>query len=713
MPTTNPSDLHSDFYHLFDPTTHAAKVLIPLLDALNWQGDNSKIMESISTEFDMMDIEALLETMANLRFQHQEFKKLNGLSLESHMLPVLFVTDTGFYLVLNIGDKQAFIYDTEQCLYLNIPLDTLHGTAYVFQHAEENKETLIHQQNNWFNKLIYRFKDSFKLMIGITFIMTLLDLLIPLFIIIVYNQISNASGAQTLSITYIGVLIYVGASYTLSHIRATLTNYISTRMGAIISLQTFTRLLYLSPSYTETASISAQINRIKDFENLKRFVTSGVFINIIELIFSAIYILTIFSIGGWIGVIPIVTLFLVIGLGYLMRPFHKIKMEKRVDSSSERQQNLIELLKNTDEIKISGQKQYWFERYKTITGENIYDTYNLGNYVNMSNSLSYFITNASVLMVIYGGVLQVFNGHMNIGSLIGVILLYWKILRSIRGAFSLSVQVNGLKKSIAQINRFMKLPQDSNLKTDMTASKTIQGHISFTDVSIRYNQTAKPALININFKAKPGQIIGLSGHDGAGKTTILKLILGMYKPHGGRILLDNINIKQLEPLKLRRSISYAPERDILFTGTIRENFRYFNPSISDSSINMLMLKTGLDDYMSFFGYTLDTEFTNKDIANASMAFKKLFNLTRLLTRDVQLYLIDEPENYLSQDELLKISNVIIELAKHKNATVIIASKEPKVLQSCDELLTLNQGKIQKPKRSKKERGKLDEEATSI
>lgn len=708
--TTN---LYSDFYKMFVPTTPASKVLIPLLDALNWQGDNSKIVESLTLDYESMDLETLMETMANLKFEHIEIKNIQGKTLDVRSLPVLFETNDNLYLVINIDNHQGMVYDTNKSLYDNIDLEKLSGNMYCFSYAEEKKDSLLHQQNNWFNKLFFRFKESFKLMTVITFLITLLDLLIPLFIIIIYGQIGNASDSQALLITYIGVLIYIGSSFLLSNIRFRLINYVSTRMGSIISLQTFTRLMYLSPSYTETASISAQINRIKDFENLKRFVTSGIFINLLELIFAAIYVIAIFVIGGWIGFVPIVTLIIIIALGHIMRPFHKIRVERRADSSSERQQNLIELLRNTDEIKISGQKQHWFQRYKKITAENIYDAYQIGNYVSFSNNISYFITNASVLVIIYGGVLQVFNGRMNIGALIGVILLYWKVLRSIRGAFSLSVQVSGLQKSIAQINRFMKLPQDNSFKTDMTATKNIKGHIKFTDVSIRYSQTSKPALSNINFTALPGEIIGLNGHDGAGKTTVLKLILGMYKPQGGRILLDGINIKQLEPLSLRRSISYAPEKDILFTGTIRDNFKYFNPSISDDSINQLMDKTGLSYYMVYFSYTLDTELSEQLIQNASMAFKKLFNLTRLLSRDVQVYLIDEPENYLSQDEITQVIQVIKELAVHNKATVVISSKEPSILNICNQLITLNQGRILKPKKSKTERGRLNEKTTTI
>jgi ATP-binding cassette subfamily C protein/ATP-binding cassette subfamily C protein LapB len=702
-------DNYNYFYKIFDPKTPAAKALMPLLDSMQWQGEKTDIIEALCTEYEEMDTDGLIETMANLKFKHSRKNRVKGKKIDSRELPMLIVSNKIYFLVLKVDSKGALVFDAINGKYISVELREIKGTAYSFKYSEEMKDLLIHQQNNWFGKLMFRFKNSLKSLGLLTLIMTLLDLVIPLLIMLIYDQIANNNDRRTLLIIFVGVLVYTLTSNALAQIRASILNYISNRMGDIISHQTFTRLMYLSPSYTETASINSQINRIKDFENLKRFVTSGIFINLLELSFSSIYIIAIFVMAGWVGIIPIITLFIVIIIGYIMRPFHRVKMERRVESASERQQNLIELLKNTEEIKISGQKEYWLSRYKKITAENIFENYQLKDYVNKSNNISYFITNASVLAVIYGGVLQVFNGRMSMGALIGVMLIYWKVLKSIRGAFSLIVQVNGLKKSIKQINRFMKLPQDTSLKTNMSITKGIRGRVRFSDVSIRYNKESRPALQKINFTAEPGTILGISGHDGSGKSTILKLILNMYKAQGGRILLDRVNIKQLEPLSLRKSISYAPEKDMIFTGSIRENFRYYNPMISDEHILELIEKTKLSKYMEIFEYNLDTCLSDSELANTSMAFKKLFNITRMLARNSKLYLVDEPESYLSNDEIENIMDIFKEIADEDKATIIISTKSQKILENCSQVITLNQGKVVKNDITKSGRSEMANE----
>lgn len=678
---------------LFSPKSSAAKVLIPLLDALKWQGNNSKIMESLVDSADIMDTDGLMETMANLNFKHYKIGRIKGSEIDKRILPVLIVKGNSHLLILSMDENNCLVYDGKNGIYKQMENKSINGEIYCFQYADDVSDSLIQQQENWFGKLIYRFRKSILSLGLLTLLITLLDLLLPLFVVLIYDRILSIHSVELLLLTLIGIAIYIMSTAFLNHLRDNVLNYISTRMGWIISSQTFTRLVYLSPSYTETASINSQISRIKDFEGLKRFVTSGNFIAIFNLAFSSIYVIAIIFMGGWIGIIPIITLILLILTGFIMRPFHKIKMEKQSETYSQRQQSLIEILKNVDEIKISGSKNNWIERFKKFTSADILSNYKVYDYANLTNNISYFITNASVLVLIYGGVVQVFAGRMTTGGLIGVLMLYWKVIASIRSVFSLLVQISGLKKSVAQINRFMKLPQDSNLKTNMISSKDIKGKVSFIDVSIRYNSNSNPAILNVNFNNYPGQILGITGHDGAGKSTILKLILGMYVPQGGRIIIDNVNIKQLEPLFLRKSISYSPEKDMILSGTLRDNFRSYNPTITDSKIMDLADKTGLSEYFNLFGYGLDTELNEKMINEMSLSFKKLFNLTRMLSRNSKLYLIDQPENHLNRKELEKIIGVIKELAKYQDSSVIISTKDSQILEICDNVVHLNQGRV--------------------
>lgn len=673
--------------------SQAAKILIPLLDALHWNGNQNKIMQSMVNQEETMNENELIDTMANLNYKHFHMGHVKIKDIDERNLPLMLISGENFYVILNKNDDSAMVFEGESGTYKNISVKNLHGEVYGFTYASELSDSLIHEQNHWFSKLLARFKGSLKSLIVISLLLALLDLLIPLFVILIYDQIGSYQELKSLLILLAGVFLYFFSSMLLEAYRHRITNYVSVRTGSIISGQTFRKLMYLPPSYMETASVSAQINRVKDFENLKNFVKSGLFINVLDLVFSIVYIVAIFLLAGWIGVIPIITFLLVFVFGMIMRPYNKNNVDSLKNAKAEQNRSLLEILKNTREIKYSGMKDHWLDRHKELEGSSILKNYEQGKFVATTNNVIFFITNVSVLFLIYGGVQQVFEGKLSMGGLIGIILLYWKILASIRSSSSFLVQMNGLTRSIEQINRFMKLPQDTSLKENMLLTKDIKGEIDFQDVSIRYSKTTKAALINVNFHLEPGHILGLTGHDGAGKSTILKTILGMYIPQGGRILIDKSNLKQLEPLSLRQNISYAPERDVLLEGTIRSNFKCINPSIGDEEILKIISKTDLKTYFERFNFNLDTKLTKTMLAEISPSFKKMFCITRLLARDVKLYLIDEPENHLNHEELEKISHLFQSIAKEKGATVILVSKSEMILRGCNQVIKLNQGRV--------------------
>jgi len=669
----------------------ASKMLLPLLDALNWNGNRNKLYQLVNSYKDHLETEDIVDIMAALGFEHDYMKDQSPLNIDNRMLPVLIVGQDNYYVLVQMDDCHGLAFNGLSQKYEQIILSNISGDIYAFVQSSGVEEENPKNQSNWFLKLVMRFSTSFKQVIFLTLATTLLGLLVPLFVILIYDQIGSNVAGDRMFILLIGVILYFAAGFTIDYMRGRIMNYMSVKMGAQISKETFKRLLYLTPGYTETASINAQISRIKDFENLKRFVNSGFFISVIELVFSLIYVVAIFLLGGWIGVVPIVTLLLVMVLSFMMKPFNKINSDKVSVARSDNQRQLLEILRNTTDIKMSGMKNHWLKDYRNTLGKYIHSTYDQSNFVSGSNNLLFFVTNASVVVLIYGGVLQVFDGVMTTGALIGCILLYWRVLSSIRGSSSLLIQVSGLSKSIQQVNRFMKLPQDSTVKENMVLTKELKGKVMFKDVSIRYSKTSKAALINLNFKLEQGQVLGVKGHDGAGKTTILKLIMGMYYPQGGRIIIDNFNIKQLEPLTLRQGISYCPEKDMIFVGSIRSNFHNVNPRISDETIMDICRETGLKDYLNLYQYDLDTYLSQDIIDQVSPSFKKLMSISRLLARDVKLYLIDEPENFLNVEEIERVNKVIKDLSTY-NKTVIVVTKSDHLLDTCDTVLELNQGR---------------------
>ena len=672
---------------------YVGRLLKPLLDALKWQGDAIAIEESLSETIENMEIDDFIDTMSNLNFSCRKMKYVDCLEISNLFLPLIVITSKSSYLVQSFNENDAFVFDAMDQNFKNMKKCDLSGMLYQFQYVDNLSETLIVPRQNWFTKLVTRFKRAFISLAVTTLFMTLLDLMLPLFMMLIYSQVNGANSLENLIVIGIGVLLYLIFTMILKRQRENILNYISVRMGHIITTQTMIRLMYLSPVYTETASINAQISRIKDFEGLKHFVTSGGLVSIFDLIFSILYIVGLFLFAGWIGMIPIITFILLFVLGLIMRPVYKVKSQAVSEANGNRQQDLMELLGGIETIRNLKVKQLWESRVNESTSAFIYNQFKLSAYNNLSNSISFFIINTSVLIVVYSSVIRVINGEMSTGLLIGLIMIYWKIIAAIKRSFSLFVQLESLQKSIRQINRFMNLPQDLDLKTSLVPKLKVKGSIRFMDVSLKYTTNAQPALFKVNFSHEAGKISAITGHDGSGKTTIFKTIMGMYQPQVGRILLDGMNIKQMSPLSLRRSISYSPDKDFMLTGTIRDNFKSVNAIIKDDEILEIIKMTGFDEMLEMEKYSLDTELDTNALSGLTPTFKKLLSISRTFARTATIYLFDEPENHLTPNLKVKVWKAIRQLVDERGASIIIATNDEILLNKCDHIISLNEGRV--------------------
>jgi len=343
---------------------------------------------------------------------------------------------------------------------------------------------------------------------------------------------------------------------------------------------------------------------------------------------------------GWVAGASIV-LFALFGLAVL--PFMRRANADAAKMGSERQSFILEMLANLREIKNIGATDIWRERFRTLSADAAWSTYSTGQLTAFVNTFSHTLVMLSGLLTMAVGVGLVMNGTMTSGALMASMILTWRILAPLRTGFSVLAQTGHIKRSVDQIDRLMNIRLENKQESTLLRTLTLDGRVVFTNVAIRYSQEAPPALIGINFTAAPGEVVVIVGHDGAGKTTILKLILGLYHPQAGQILLDHTNVRQLDPVGVRHSIGYAPQSNHFFYGTIAQNMRLSNPRASDEDVQQAAWKAQVLDDVLALPEGFETRIGDHNISKLSTSFRKRLNLARVFLRQSNLYLFDEPD----------------------------------------------------------------------
>ncbi len=202
---------------------------------------------------------------------------------------------------------------------------------------------------------------------------------------------------------------------------------------------------------------------------------------------------------------------------------------------------------------------------------------------------------------------------------------------------------------------------------------------------------AHPALLGVSFSVSHGEVLAIAGHDGAGKSSILKLILGLYRPQAGRITLDHTNLRQMDPISLRRSIGYAPQTPQFFYGTIAQNLRLTNPLAPDGEVRDACLRAGVLNAIDALPDGLDTRIGDYQLKKMPLSFLKKLSLARTLIRPAPLLLLDEVMERPEFEDREIMLDMFEEL--RGRTTIIMVTNHGPYLKEADKVLWMEKGRV--------------------
>jgi len=607
-------------------------------------------------------------------------------------MPCLFVPDNGPPLVLVKGHgRTALGYDSGCLRYREIALEKIAGTAVFFSFFEKDSPSLLKKQPDWFRKVLTRFVNPLGKALLITFFLNILALILPIFTMTIYDQVQFFEKKLVLVYLGAGILIFILSDFGLRLIRSSIMAFVSARLGDIVGNEVFRRLLYLPPPYTESAAIGSQYARIKDFDTVQEFFSGPALTALMELPFIVLLLCGMVYLGGVTAYVPLAAIAFFFILALTFNRIIRNSNEEAGTTHSKRQILIMEILTKLRAIKFTGATGLWLERYKELSGASAYASYRSSHLLSSINNISQSIVVASGVGTMAVGVLGVLSGRMTMGALMASMFLAWRILAPLRTGFGILMQFDRVKKSVEQINRLMAMDIENRSEAVLTLTRKLKGKIAFSSVSLRYSPDSNPALLGVDFLVEPNEVLAIVGHDGAGKSTVLKLILSMYQPQAGRILIDNTSLGQIDPLVMRRSVAYAPQSPSFFYGTIAQNLRFACPSADDRCLRRVCAKVGvLDEILSLPG-EFESRFGDHQIRQLPSTFWMKLNLARTLVKDSSLYLFDETLDNLGPSGSEAMTTVVHEL--RKSATVILVTAQSRFARLADKVLWLDRGHV--------------------
>jgi ATP-binding cassette, subfamily C, bacterial LapB len=645
--------------------------------------------------------------MANLGYEAHPVR-LRLADLERRLLPCLFVPDDAgrpaferAVVILSasggLGAPQDLaLYDgasrSVRALEAEAAEAHIRGRAYFFRRLRSERDATskfirASSGHSWFRAVLSRFRGLFAQIFAIGLMLSLVALAAPLFIMLVYDRVIASRSPGTLAVLVIGVALAIVVEWLLRSARSKCLAWLAARLDAIVNNAAFERLIGLPPAAIERASVAAQIARIKTFESVRDFFSGSVLLSFLELPFVTVALVALAAIAGPLALVPMAAIGLFLLVFCLVRHRVKIDMRLAAKAASARQRFAIETFEKLEAIRGNGLSAHWAAMYRELSGREGLTNFRLYYLGVLGETLGHAISLLAAVGTITCGVELVRGGTVSTGALVASMILVWRVLTPFYSLCSMIPRLEQLRNSVIQVNRLMDLDGEEALSKATARLRQVKGQLSFQNAGFRYTAEQDPIVTDLSFEARPGELVVITGNNGTGKSTVLKLARGLYRPQQGMVRLDGFDLRQLDPLEIRRQIGYAPQRPDFFAGTLAENLRLVSPTAEDAAIWQALEQADAATDVAALPDGLQTRLGDGRDQAASASLLARLNLARCFLQDTRLMLLDELPNAVLAGRTSEALKTVLGRQRGQR-TVIVVAHRADLLRLADKVVLL-------------------------
>ena len=542
---------------------------------------------------------------------------------------------------------------------------------------------------HWFWGTLAENKNIYRDVMVAAFIVNIFALAMPLFTMNVYDRVVPNRAVETLWVLAIGVAVIVVGDLILRTMRGYFLDWASTRIDIKLSARIMEQVLGLRMEQ-RPQSVGSFASNLRSFESVRDFITSATITTLIDVPFGLIFI----GVIAWISppmVIPVV-------VGAIIMLLYAFSVQSKMHELSEtmyragavRNATLIESLVGLETVKalgIEGTMQRKWEHSAAYLSEVGSKLRLLSSSINNGSNAIQQITAISLILL---GVYLVTSGNLTMGGLIACTMLASRALVPISQTAGLLTQYHTASTAMQSLDEIMNKPVERPLDSNFLSRPSFRGDIEFREVSFSYPNTQENALTKVSFKIKAGEHVALLGRMGSGKTTIHKLILGLYLPTEGAILIDGIDARQIDPAELRRCVGYVQQDTQLFYGSMRENLTITAPHVDDAAVLMAAHAGGIDEFINAHpkGFDLSVGERGETLSGGQ---KQGVGIARALINKPSIILLDEPTSAMDHSAEDAVKKRLMEAAVGK--TVLLISHRSGLFDLANRIIVVDSGRV--------------------
>lgn len=554
---------------------------------------------------------------------------------------------------------------------------------------DDREDPMTRSAQQWFIHAILKRRRVFMEAIIATFVISMLGLGASFYSLQVYDRVIPTQAHATLMALTVGVGIAVLFEFILKQVRSLMVDRGCKAIEEALSEVFFQRMLDIRME-ARPRTVGSFAAQVRQFELVRNFMSSSTVFLLADLPFCFLFIAVIGIIGGWLATIPLVLLPIVLTTSLWLN--WRIGQLTRRQLRDTRHKNglLVDVIDGIESIKAAGAEIKMLDRWRHLVASSSSLELDTRYLSTMASHLAQLLQQLSYVAIIGLGAWMVSAGQISMGALIACSILSNRALSPITQIASWVTQWQHAREALRGLDEMMQLPIDQPSKGSAIMPSSCSGAVRLEQVTFAFSDKLT-ALQPVTMTIQGGERIAIVGPIGSGKSTLIRLLSGLYRPVSGKIFLDGVDMALLARAFLREQIGYLPQDVRLLHGTLRDNLTLGITSPNDSAILDIAKKTGLDRVIRSHpqGMELPIHEGGRGLSGGQ---RQLLGLSRLLLRQPALLLLDEPTAAMDAELEASVMQSMLR-SLPASTTVVLVTYKASLLRLVDRVIVMDQGRI--------------------
>ena len=612
---------------------------------------------------------------------------------------ILELADDRAAVLLELRGRDARVYAPGVADPMWVALDQIEpaftGTAVVVE-ADPTRERAGERpwdkvrRTHWFWSEVWKVRREFWPVMLAALVVNLLALAVPLFTMNVYDRVIPNKAVPTLWVLAIGVALALSFDFVLRVARSQLVDEIGLRLDERYSQKLFEKVMNL-PMAERQGSTGAFAKRVSEYENVRDFFASTSVVLIVDISFMLVFLALITVLAGWLVLVPLVGIALTLLAGFsLQKAMGRAAVDAQADSSLQHSV-LIESIAGIETLKAARAEGQMLGKWRRYASMSAATQERMRRLTAVAVNLASIAQQLMSVALVIGGFYLFNEGQITMGAIIAIVMLAGRAMAPMGQFAFLVTRAKQATTTLESLQNMMEAPDERHAAARSIVPEVRSGHVDLAKASFRYPGASRDSLSEIDLKIAPGERIGIIGRVASGKSTLGRVLCGLYAPTDGIMNVDGTDSRQFHPHQLRDAFRFVGQDAELFSGTVRDNLMLGAARADDQQLIDAVVRSGADIFLSRDAAGFDLQVGERG-SRLSGGQRSLLVLARALVTPSKMLFLDEPTGAMdTQTELYFIDHLKTALAPDQ--TLIVSTHRHNMLTICDRLIVIDAGRI--------------------